>query len=66
MVNDLNNRYVIKHKITEQYISTLTLPPQRSKLCIERENAYKFHDKEWIKEKLRFYRDSDIYEIIEI
>jgi len=66
MLEELNRRYIIKHKQTEQYISTITLPPNRSKLCIKEENAYRFHDKEWIEKKLRFYGDFNIYEIIEV
>lgn len=60
------NRYIVKHMGNGKYISAFSLPPGKSKLCSNIESAYKFHDKEWIREKLRYYGDSNMYEIIEI
>jgi L-rhamnose mutarotase len=60
------SRYIVRHKESGKYISTFTLPPGEPKLCVERSDSYKFHDKKWIEEKISFCRDSNIYEIIEI
>jgi hypothetical protein len=63
---DFTIRYVIKRRRDNNYISTLILPPEESKLCNSIDDAYKFHDAEWLQEKLRYYNDSDKYDIIPI
>jgi len=66
MLEKLKRRYIIKNRTTGKYIATMTLPPKRSTLCTEESGAYRFHDKEWIKEKIRFYNDFKDFDIIDV
>ena len=63
MLEKLKCKYIVKDKQTGQYILRLAMPPNYSKLCIEKEKAYKFLNEEWVRKKLHFYRDYR-YEVI--
>jgi hypothetical protein len=50
-------------KTSKGYVKTLYFPISDSKLTQNRDEAYRFLDREWLEEKLRYY-DSN-YEIEE-
>ena len=59
------NRFVVE--LTRRgkilYVRKMVLPPYMCKLTDNIEEAYHFHDKEWLAEKLRYYGVADRYNI---